>query len=100
MARRDGRTRGRGRAPENPPAESGAGLINVSDPIPTYIAASGPKARALTARVGAGWIDNVADPEKGAATLAQMRTPWRAAGRDAHALTSVAWIGGAVLERE
>jgi 5,10-methylenetetrahydromethanopterin reductase len=74
------------------------GLINTTDPIPTYIAASGPKARAITAKLGAGWIDNVADAEKGAATLAQMREAWQAAGRDAQALTSVAWIGGAVLE--
>jgi 5,10-methylenetetrahydromethanopterin reductase len=74
------------------------GLINIDDPIPTYIAASGPKARALTAKLGAAWIDNVADPERGAATLAQMRAAWNAAGRAAEALTSVAWIGGAVLE--
>ncbi len=74
------------------------GLINTADPIPTYIAASGPKARALTAKLGAGWIDNVADPEKGAATLAEMRAAWQSAGRDPGTLTSVAWIGGAVLE--
>ena len=74
------------------------GLINIDDPIPTYIAASGPKARALTAKIGAGWIDNVADPEKGAATLLQMREAWAAAGREKQTLTSVAWIGGAVLE--
>jgi 5,10-methylenetetrahydromethanopterin reductase len=74
------------------------GLINTADPIQTFIAASGPKARALTAKLGAGWIDNVADAERGAVTLAEMRTAWEAAGRDAQALTSVAWIGGAVLE--
>jgi 5,10-methylenetetrahydromethanopterin reductase len=74
------------------------GLINTSDPMPTYIAASGPKARTLTARLGAAWIDNVADPERGAATLAQMRAAWQEAGRTRDALTSVAWIGGAVLE--
>jgi 5,10-methylenetetrahydromethanopterin reductase len=74
------------------------GLINVTDPIPTYIAASGPKARALTAKLGSAWIDNVADEERGAATLGQMREAWQAAGREAQALTSVAWIGGAVLE--
>jgi 5,10-methylenetetrahydromethanopterin reductase len=74
------------------------GLINTQDPMPTYIAASGPKARALTAKLGAAWIDNVADPERGAATLAQMRAAWQAAGHAREALTSVAWIGGAVLE--
>src|ERR1700722_14266707 len=74
------------------------GLINTQDPMPTYIAASGPKARALTAKLGAAWIDNVADPERGATTLAQMRTAWQTAGQAREALTSVAWIGGAVLE--
>ena len=49
------------------------GLINIDDPIPTCIAASGPRARALTAKLGAGWIDNVADVERGAATMEQMR---------------------------
>jgi len=74
------------------------GLINTQDEIPTYIAASGPKARAVTARLGAAWIDNVADAERGAATLEQMRAAWGAEGRARDALTSVAWIGGAVLE--
>ncbi|WP_158927846.1 LLM class flavin-dependent oxidoreductase [Acidisphaera sp. S103] len=73
------------------------GLINTDDPIPTYIAASGPKARALTAKLGAAWIDGVADPERGAASLAQMRTTWQAAGQTTN-LTAVAWISGAVLE--
>ena len=49
------------------------GLINVQDPIPLYIAASGPRARKLTAKLGAAWIDNVADVERGTATLEQMR---------------------------
>lgn len=74
------------------------GLINTRDPIPTYIAASGPKARAMTAKLGAGWIDNVAEPERGAAVLDQMRTAWREAGHAPESLASVAWIGGAVLE--
>src|SRR6201986_2252246 len=32
------------------------GWINTRDPIPLYIAASGPRARSFTAKVGAGWI--------------------------------------------
>src|SRR6201994_813502 len=73
------------------------GLININDPMPTYIAASGPKARALTAKLGAAWIDNVADPERGAATLEQMRGAWQEAGHSRDDLQAVAWIGGAVL---
>jgi 5,10-methylenetetrahydromethanopterin reductase len=74
------------------------GLINIDDPMPLFIAASGPKARALTAKLGAGWIDNVADVERGAATLEQMRGAWSQAGRAPEDLTAVAWIGGAVLD--
>jgi 5,10-methylenetetrahydromethanopterin reductase len=73
-------------------------LINIRDPIPLFIAASGPRARALTAKLGAGWIDNVADIDRGAATLEQMRTAWVEAGHAGDRLTSVAWIGGAILD--
>src|SRR5258707_3254083 len=37
------------------------GLINTRDPIGLYVAASGPRARQLTARLGAGWINTTAD---------------------------------------
>jgi 5,10-methylenetetrahydromethanopterin reductase len=74
------------------------GLVNVQDPIPLYIAASGPRARKLTAKLGAAWIDNVADVERGTATLEQMRGTWREAGRSSEELQAIAWIGGAILE--
>jgi 5,10-methylenetetrahydromethanopterin reductase len=74
------------------------GLINTHDPIPLFIAASGPRGRKLTAKLGAAWIDNVADAERGAAVLEQMRAAWQDAGRSRDELQSVAWIGGAVLE--
>jgi len=74
------------------------GLTNTQDPIPLYIAATGPRARALTAKLGAAWIDNVADAERGTATLQQMRGVWQEAGRTPDSLTAVAWIGGAVLD--
>jgi 5,10-methylenetetrahydromethanopterin reductase len=74
------------------------GLINVQDPIPLYIAASGPRARKLTAKLGAAWIDNVADVGRGTATLGQMRAVWQEADRSCDDLQAVAWLGGAVLE--
>ncbi len=73
-------------------------LINIDDAMPLFVAASGPRARALTAKLGAGWIDNVADPERGIATLEQMRAAWQAAGHARDTLNAVAWIGGAVLD--
>jgi 5,10-methylenetetrahydromethanopterin reductase len=74
------------------------GLINTHDPIPLCIAASGPRARKLTAKLGAGWIDNVADVERGTATLEQMCAAWQEAGRARDDLTAIAWLGGAVLD--
>ena len=56
------------------------------------------RARKLTAKLGANWIDNVADVERGKATLEQMRAAWQEAGHSRDDLRAVAWIGGAVLE--
>ena len=74
------------------------GLINTTDPIPLFVAASGPRARALTAKLGAGWIDNLADAQRGAPTMEQMRATWVQAGNASDTLTAVAWLSGAVLE--
>lgn len=74
------------------------GLVNTTDPIPLFIAASGPRARALTVKLTAGWIDNLADAQHGAPTLVQMRAEWAQAGNAPESLTPVAWLSGAVLE--
>jgi 5,10-methylenetetrahydromethanopterin reductase len=74
------------------------GLINLDDPMPLYIAASGPKARALTAKLEAGWIDGAASVAHASANLALMRAAWTDAGRVSDSLNAVAWAGGAVLE--
>src|SRR5271155_3328047 len=49
------------------------GLINTRDPIPLYVAASGPRARRLTAKLGAGWIATAGDVDAGIAAVAGMR---------------------------
>lgn len=74
------------------------GLVNIADPMPLYIAASGPKARALTARLGGGWIDGAPSVARSIASLEQMRAAWTEAGQPAAALNAVAWAGGCVLE--
>jgi 5,10-methylenetetrahydromethanopterin reductase len=71
------------------------GLVNTRDPIGLYVAASGPRGRALTAKLGAGWISTAADPSGG--ELAHMQAEWAKAGRDGDALDSVVVTGGAVL---
>jgi 5,10-methylenetetrahydromethanopterin reductase len=74
------------------------GLINIRDPIGLYVAASGPKARGVAAKLGAGWIATVADVASGAAALAEMRRQWSEAGHDGDKLDSVVLTGGVVLE--
>ncbi len=73
------------------------GLINITDKIPLYIAATGPKARALTARLGGGWIDGAPTVARSLQSLTAMRAAWAEAGQT-DALNAVAWTGGAVLE--
>jgi 5,10-methylenetetrahydromethanopterin reductase len=70
------------------------GLINLDDPMPLYIAASGPKARALTAKLNAGWIDGAASVAHATANINLMRTAW---GQNPDPLNAVAWAGGCVL---
>ncbi|MBV9815973.1 MAG: LLM class flavin-dependent oxidoreductase [Alphaproteobacteria bacterium] len=74
------------------------GLINTRDPIPLYVAASGPRARGLTAKLGAGWIATAGDVEGAVAAMADMRELRRSAGREAEPLDAVILTGGAILE--
>lgn len=73
------------------------GLINTRDPIGLYAAAAGPRARKLTARLGAGWINTTADVAGGITALDAMRAEWTGAGHDRATLEAVALTGGVVL---
>jgi 5,10-methylenetetrahydromethanopterin reductase len=73
------------------------GLINTKDPIGLYVAATGPRAQALTAKLGAGWISTIGDAEAASAALRAMRSGREAAGHAA-AFDSVVLTGGAILE--
>src|SRR3954451_3746368 len=74
------------------------GLINTKDPVGLYIAASGPRARQLTAKLGAGWINTTADVASGIAALEEMQGLWRAAGHERAGLDAVVLTGGVILE--
>src|SRR5271170_1977235 len=74
------------------------GLINTKDPIGFYVAATGPRAQALTSKLGAGWISTIGDPEAARAALREMRSQREAAGHRADMLESVLLTGGAILE--
>lgn len=73
------------------------GLISTAGDLPVAIAASGPKARALTARIAAGWIDGAPTPDASIAALETMRATWTAAGQPPDTLNAIAWAGGCVL---
>src|SRR5205814_5184782 len=70
------------------------GLINTRDPIGLYVAASGPRARRLTAKLGAGWTNTTADVPGGIAALDAMRAEWAAAGHEDGALEAFVATGG------
>jgi 5,10-methylenetetrahydromethanopterin reductase len=74
-----------------------AGLINIRDPIGLYVSAMGPRARTLTAKLGAGWITLVNSADTASAQLAEMRAAWAAEGRAAEALGAVAFGYGSIL---
>ena len=74
------------------------GLINTRDPIALWIAASGPRARALTAKLGAGWIATASDIEGAVAAMTDMQERRRAAGRETEPIDAVVLTGGAILE--
>ena len=74
------------------------GLININDPIPTFVSAFGPKARALTAKLGAGWIGAVSYPQREQADIEDMRAAWQRNGRNMADFYAAASTGGCVLD--
>lgn len=73
------------------------GAVNIADPIPVHISATGPRGRRLTARLGAGWIHATASVAHATGALTDMQTAWRKAGRDPADLRATAAIGGCIL---
>lgn len=73
-------------------------LVNTIDPIALYLSAFGPKGQALTAQLGAGWINSVGNVERAADAISTMQSAWRDAGRDTGKLEAVAVCGGCVLK--
>ncbi|MBI10336.1 MAG: hypothetical protein CMM55_12500 [Rhodospirillaceae bacterium] len=76
----------------------GLGLINTQEPISLHVSAYGPRSRALTAKLGAGWLYFAGDVDTAATNAEAMRQAWVNAGRCTGNLTSVAFALGCVLE--
>jgi alkanesulfonate monooxygenase SsuD/methylene tetrahydromethanopterin reductase-like flavin-dependent oxidoreductase (luciferase family) len=73
------------------------GLVRIDKPIPLHVSAFGPKARALTAKLGAGWLMFAGAAPAGIAALQGMQDAWRAAGRS-DSLYSTLFTLGCVLK--
>jgi len=72
-------------------------VVNLRDPIPLHISAMGPKSRALTARLRAGWINATGNMNAARSSVAEMHKAWRAAGVDPAGCAATAFVGGCVL---
>lgn len=73
------------------------GHINIADAVPLAISAFGPKARRLTAELGAEWLNFGGSPETAIAALQDMQNAWREAGRAPEDLRAVEFTLGCVL---
>jgi 5,10-methylenetetrahydromethanopterin reductase len=72
-------------------------LFNTRDPIPLHLSAYGPRTRALTARLAAGWLNFVDNIETSILEGRAMREEWRQAGRPLTDLSATAFALGCVL---
>src|SRR5215469_10689302 len=75
-------------------------LINTADPIRLHLSAFGPRTRALTARLAAGWIDFVGNLEAGLREVEAMRQEWVKAGHALADLSATAFALGCVLRED
>ena len=75
-----------------------AGLIDLSHPIPLHVSAFGPKARALTAKLGAGEHHPAGGVDAAVAALRGMQDSWRDAG-GSERLYSTLFTLGCVLRK-
>jgi 5,10-methylenetetrahydromethanopterin reductase len=72
-------------------------LFNTKDPIKLHFSAFGPRTRALTAKMKAGWIDFVGKVENGVKELLAIQEEWKKAGHPASDLYTTAFALGCVL---
>lgn len=73
-------------------------LFNTRDRITLHFSAFGPRTRALTASLKAGWIDFVGKVENGVSELTAMQDEWKKAGHAGSDLYTTAFALGCVLK--
>jgi 5,10-methylenetetrahydromethanopterin reductase len=73
-------------------------LINLRDEVKLHVSAYGPRGRALTARLDAGWLNFVGNVRAGVEAMRAMQQSWDRAGNDITDLSAVAFALGCVLQ--
>lgn len=73
------------------------GLIRTDASMPLHVSAYGPKSRALTAKLNAGWLYFAGDPVTGISNLEAMQQAWGDAGHARNDLEATAFVLGCVL---
>ncbi len=73
-------------------------LINIEDPIPIHVSAFGPKARQVTAKLGAHWVNADFGPDISVATAKEMDAAYRAAGKNPASMRKTIFVFGSVLK--
>ena len=73
------------------------GLIETARDIPVHMSALGPKGRAMTARLGLGWIVPARADAQTLAWIEDMRRRWSRAGRAEGDLYATVQCGGCIL---
>ncbi len=76
------------------------GLINITDPIGLYVSAFGEKSRALTAKLGAGWLNFGGAPESALKALENMREVWQTGPAADQSLDANLFTLGCVLDEK
>jgi 5,10-methylenetetrahydromethanopterin reductase len=73
------------------------GLIKTDASMPLHVSAYGPRSRALTAKLNAGWLYFAGDVATGISNLQSMQTTWGDAGHARDDLMATAFVLGCVL---
>ena len=74
-------------------------VINLRDPVPTYVAAQGPRMRRLTADLRADWINIHSTLDAARADMADMVAVWREAGHGARSFQAALLSSGCPLRQ-
>ena len=75
------------------------GLINIKDPIPLFISALGPKSRALTVKLKAGWLLGSSNPSREKHELDEFRSAWLQNGNPIADMCASISVSGCVLDQ-